>query len=334
VSQPTIVDIAARAGVSKSLVSLVLRGSPKVSEESRRAVLRAAEELDYRPNAMARGLAQRRSSIFGVMLSDLHNTFFADVLDGIDARSRREGFRTLLATGHRKQSLEAEAIKALVELRTEGLILAAPRLSMPKIIEASRAVPVVLVSRPAREAVIDTVMTDEVAGAAAAVDHLVELGHRRIAHIDGGAGAGASARRSGYLRAMERHALGANAQVVRGDYTEAGGAAAVARLLDGGARPTAIFAANDLSALGALNALLQRGVRVPDEISLVGYDNTSLARLAHVDLTTIDQPRREIGSAAVELLLERINGGRRKPRRVVLSPALVLGRTTAEAPQP
>jgi DNA-binding LacI/PurR family transcriptional regulator len=334
VSQPTIVDIAARAGVSKSLVSLVLRGSPKVSEESRRAVLRAAEELDYRPNAMARGLAQRRSSIFGVMLSDLHNTFFADVLDGIDARSRREGFRTLLATGHRKQSLEAEAIEALLELRTEGLILAAPRLSMPKIIEASRAVPVVLVSRPAREGVIDTVMTDEVAGAAAAVDHLVELGHRRIAHIDGGAGAGASARRSGYLRAMERHALGAKALVVRGDYTEAGGAAAVARLLDGGARPTAIFAANDLSALGALDALLQRGIRIPDEISLVGYDNTSLARLAHVDLTTVDQPRREIGSAAVELLLERINGGRRKPRRVVLSPSLVLGRTTAEAPRP
>jgi DNA-binding LacI/PurR family transcriptional regulator len=333
VAQPTILDIAARAGVSKSLVSLVLRGSPKVSEENRKLVLRVAEELDYRPNAMARGLVQRRSKTIGVMLSDLHNTFFADVLDGIDARTRAEGLRTLLTTGHRKQRLEAEAIEALLELRTEGLILAAPRLSMAKIIEASRAVPVVLVSRPARSSVIDTVITDEVAGAQVAVDHLVELGHRRIAHIDGGTGAGAPARRRGYLSVLERHGLGDQAQVVRGDYTEAGGAAAVERLLGESTLPTAIFAANDLSALGALNALVQHGISVPEDISLIGYDNTSLARLSHIDLTTIDQPRRAIGEAAAELLLERIQGARRKPRRIVLSPSLVMGSTTAPARQ-
>jgi DNA-binding LacI/PurR family transcriptional regulator len=116
---------------------------------------------------------------------------------------------------------------------------------------------------------------------------------------------------------------------VRADFTEAGGAAAVERLLARGQRPTAIFAANDLSALGALGALERKGLRVPEDMSLVGYDNTSLARLAHIDLTTIDQPRREIGMAAATLLLERVDGGRRFSRRIVLTPELVRGGTTA-----
>ena len=327
--QPTIIDIAARAGVSKSLVSLVLRGSSQVSEASRAAVLRAAAELDYRPNAMARGLVRRRTNVLGVMLSDLHNTFFADVLDGIDARAEEAGYRTLLATGHRSPAREAEAIDALLELRTDGLILAGPRLPIARIVEASRMAPVVLVSRAVRVDEVDCVVGDDRAGAAAAVDHLVSLGHERIAHIDGGTGAGAPSRRSGYAAAMSRHGLASRIRTVRGDFTEAGGAAAVERLLASGARPTAIFAANDLSALGALDALERKGLSVPEQVSLVGYDNTSLARLGHIDLTTIDQPRREIGIAAATLLLERVDGGRRVSRRIVLTPALVRGGTTA-----
>jgi DNA-binding LacI/PurR family transcriptional regulator len=157
----------------------------------------------------------------------------------------------------------------------------------------------------------------------------VALGHRRIAHIDGGSGAGAAERWSGYERAMRRHLLGEYIRRVSGNYSEQGGAAAVDRLLSNGPVPTAIFAANDLSALGALGALERHGLDVPDDVSLVGYDNTSLARLTHIDLTTIDQPRREIGMAAADLLLERINAARREPRRIVLTPTLVVGRTTA-----
>ena len=327
-SQPTIVDIARRAGVSKSLVSLVLRDSPNVSEEKRHAVLRAVEELDYRPNLMARSLVRRRTGVLGVMLSDLHNTFFADVLDGIDERAGEGGYRTLLATGHRRARGEAEAIESLLELRTEGLILAAPRLAAKRIAEASRTVPVVVLARAVRLSSVDSVTNDERAGSALAVEHLIGLGHEWIAHIDGGSGAGAAGRRSGYQRTMERHGLGDRVRTVRGDYTEAGGAEGVRRLFERGPRPTAIFAANDLSALGALGALERLGLRVPEDVSVVGYDNTSIARLGHIDLTTIAQPRREMGRAAVDLLLERVDGDRRTPRRIVVTPSLVVGTTT------
>lgn len=332
--QPTIIDIARRAGVSKSLVSLVLNGSSRVSDESRAAVLRAAQELNYRPNAMARGLVQRRTHVLGVMLSDLHNVFFADVLDGIDERAGEAGYGTLLATGHRSPEREAAAIDSLLELRTEGLVLAGPRLSDEKIVEASRTVPVTLVSRSVDAENVDSVSSDDQAGAGLAVDHLVELGHRRIAHIDAGDGAGASERREGYTAAMRRHGLAAECRVVPGDYTEAGGAGGVERLLAEEPRPTAIFAANDLSAIGALDALERAGLAVPEDVSLVGYDNTSLARLRHIGLTTIDQPRQEIGRAAACLLIERIDEGRSRSRRVVLSPSLVVGATTAAAEEP
>jgi DNA-binding LacI/PurR family transcriptional regulator len=331
VRQPTIIDIAARAGVSKSTVSLVLRGATTVSEATRRTVLDVIAELDYRPNAMARGLVQRRTHVIGVMLSDLHNPFFVDVLDGVDARAEEAGYRTLLATGHRSPAREANAIESLLELRTEGLILAGPRLEDAQIVEASRTAPVVLVSRRVHAEQVDCVMNDDSAGASAAVDYLVSLGHRRIAHIDGGSGASAPMRRSGYEQAMRRHGIADFIRTVEGDYTEAGGAAAVEVLLAAGTPPTAIFAANDLSALGALDALEQAGLRVPEDMSVVGYDNTSLARLRKIGLTTVDQPRREMGRAAAELLLERLEGERRTPREIVLSmsPPLVVRKSTA-----
>ncbi len=297
-------------------------------------MLEAADELNYRPNAMARGLVQRRTHVLGVMLSDLHNVFFADVLDGIDERASEAGYGTLLATGHRSPQRETAAIDSLLELRTEGLVLAGPRLPDEKIVEASRAVPVTLVSRAVKAENVDSVSSDDRAGAGLAIDHLIELGHRRIAHIDAGDGAGAPERRDGYLAAMRRHGCEPESRVVSGDYTEAGGAEGVERLLADGDPPTAIFAANDLSAIGALDALERAGLVVPEDVSLVGYDNTSLARLRHIRLTTIEQPRHEIGRAAARLLIERIDEGRSQPERIVLSPSLVVGATTTVAKEP
>lgn len=287
-------------------------------------MLAAAAELGYRPNAMARSLVRRRTNVLGVMLSDLHNTFFADVLDGIAERARDDDYRALVNTGHRTAGGEAEAIEALLELRTDGIILAAPILPTGPILEAARTVPVVLVSRTITSASIDSVTSDDAAGAALAVDHLVERGHRSIAHIDGGNGAGADGRREGYVASMRRHGLEQAARIAAGDYTEAGGARGVEELLAGGERPTAIFAANDLAAVGALEALGRHGLRVPDDVALVGYDNTSLAALRHIDLTTIDQPRREMGRTATGLLLERLERRRTAVRRVVMAPALVV----------
>ena len=329
---PTILDVAERAGVSKSLVSLVLRGSPRVSEEKRAAVLRAADELRYRPNAVARSLVNKRSFLIGVMLSDLHNPFFVEVVDGIEQEALAAQYRALFNTGGRTAEGESVAIETLLQLRTDGIILASPVLPSREILLAAATTHVVLVARPSRWPEVDSVANDDRAGARMAVEHLRDLGHRLIAHIDGGKGAGASARRAGYKDAMRRHSLDAESLVVPGAYTEEGGAEGVAQLLSGPTRPTAIFAANDLAAIGALHTLERRGLKVPDDVSLVGYDNTSLAALGHINLTTIDQPRREMGAMAVKLLLDRLDESGGRARHVLVQPQLVVRGTTAQPP--
>jgi DNA-binding LacI/PurR family transcriptional regulator len=173
-------------------------------------------------------------------------------------------------------------------------------------------------------------MADESIGSMLAIEHLAGLGHRHIVHIDGGRGAGAGPRRAGYRRAMAELRL-APPDVVAGDFTEASGVQAAQLLLRRAELPTAIFAANDLVAAGAMATLEDAGVRVPDDVSIVGYDNTLIARLQHVALTTIDQPRAAMGAQAMSVLVERIEGHRTKPQTLLATPTLVVRRTTAIA---
>jgi DNA-binding LacI/PurR family transcriptional regulator len=330
--KPTITDVAKRAGVSKSLVSLVMRGADHVSPGRRQAVTKAAAELGYRPNAMARSLVQRRTHLVGVLVSDLHNPFFADIVAGIQDQAMRTGYKVLVNTGNRAAEREADAIETLLQLRADGIILGSPVLDDDVILRASREVPIVLVGREARGPSVDSVTNDDHRGAEIAVEHCVSLGHRRVAHIDGGHGAGAPDRRRGYEAAMKRLGLGRLLSVVSGTYTEDGGHSGCLLLLAQRPRPTAIFAANDLAAIGALNAIEESGLKVPGDVSLVGYDNTSLAALRHISLTTIHQPRLEMGQLALSALLERVDHDREEPRRVVLSPSLVVRASTAPPP--
>jgi DNA-binding LacI/PurR family transcriptional regulator len=332
--QPTIVDVAARAGVSKSLVSLVMRGAPNVSDEKRDAVTRAAEEIGYRPNAVARSLVRRRSFVIGVMVSDLHNPFFTEVVDGIQDAAREAGYHALFNTGGRSAAGEADALDTLLQLRTDGIVMAGPVLAPRRIAAVAATVPVVVVARHSRSPSHDSITNDDRMGARVAVDHLVSLGHRRIAHVDGGTGAGAALRRAGFLTAMERHGLRASARVVRGAFTEKGGRDGVTELLRSRRGVTAIFVSNDLAAVGALDALDEHGLRVPDDVSVVGYDNIALAALGHIDLTSIDQPRREMGVTAVRLLLERRDEDRRAARHLVAAPSLVVRGSTAPPAEP
>ena len=325
--KPTMDDVARRAGVSRALVSLALRGSDRVSDRSRRAVERAASDLGYRPNLNARNLASKRTRTVGLVVNDLHNPYFPGIADGIKSAADRLGYRLLLNSAFLDDDAEAAALETFVDFRVDGIILAGSRSSVATIERVTRSVPVVVVSRPVESERVDTVNNDDRAGATLAVEHLIELGHRHICHIDGGSGAGARQRRDGYESTMLTHGL--RPHVESGAFTEASGAAAAERLFAGEQPCTAVFGGNDLTALGALDVIDGLGLRVPDDISLVGYDNTFVAALRHVGLTSIDQNRSRLGELAIDALIERIEDGRTTPRHDVIAPTLVRRDTTA-----
>ncbi|HEX8966454.1 MAG TPA: LacI family DNA-binding transcriptional regulator [Chloroflexota bacterium] len=324
--------MAARAGVSKSVVSRVLRQDASVSAARREAVMAAVEALGYRPNAVARSLVQRRTFNVGVVVSDLHNLFFAEILDGIGAAASHAGYNVLITSGRLLPAHQERALETLLQLRTDGIILAGSQLSAAAVRAASRSVPVALVTSGLRAPRVDTVATDDVKGAGLAVEHLVGLGHCRIAMVDGGDGPGSAERRAGYRAAMQRFGLAACARVAAGDYTEDGGWRGTRCLLRQDPRPTAICAANDLAAIGALNAIAEAGLEVPADVSVVGYDNTALAALRHVALTTVHQPRFQIGEMAMTAVLGRLGSPTARARRVLLEPRLVVRQTTARPP--
>ena len=326
--QPTMQQVAERAGVSTALVSLVMRNAPNVSEHRRQRVLEAADELGYRPNVLARNLASRRTNTIGLVLNDLHNVFFAEVTDGVEHAAEQAGQRILIGNGRHSAEGESDAVETFLQFRVDGIIVAGS-LGLDTVRKAATTTPMVVVGRTDELDEADTVNVDDAVGAKLAVDHLVSLGHERIALIDGGSSAGAPERAQGYADAMRSHGLEAHIRVARGDFTEAGGAAAAHELLDGGERPTAIFAGNDLSAVGAFDVLMDRGLAIPDDMSLVGFDNTALAAMAHLALTTVDQPTFDLGAAALDLLLERINDNRTESKRVIRQPDLVVRDSTA-----
>ena len=325
----TMEDVARRAGVSRSLVSLVMRGSAHVSPERRNRVLVAAAELGYSPNAMARSLASRQTRMIAVLLNDLHNPFFAETFDGLLHAAESMGYRVLLGAGSARRQAEMAAMRGFLEYRPDGIILVSPRVPPGAIAAVAETVPVVVVGRSVRADGVDSVMTNEAVGAKLVVDHLVELGHERIIHIDGGRGAGAAPRRQGYRKAMTDAGLERLAEVIPGDFTEHAGTAAASVLLRRRRLPTAVFAANDLVAIGAIDALERGGHEVPGDVSVVGYDNTFFAHLRHVSLTTVDQPMEQMGSLALGLLVDRMNGRRRDPELVLTTPTLVMRGTTA-----
>lgn len=326
-SRPTILDVASRAGVSKSLVSLALSGSPKVSAASRARIERAARELGYRPNAAARSLAIKKSRTLGVLVLDLHNPVFAEILDGVQTQVRQHGFTTMLVSGGEDPALERSEIETLQQFQIEGLILISHRLGEESLREIAAEVPTVTVTRddiaiPG----MDTVCNDDVEGGSIAVDHVVSLGHEHIVCLSGGDNPVSHARAQGYLQAMAAHGLEDRVHIVSGGLTDSAGYRAAKEALE--LNPTALVVANDFGAMGAIAAIEEAGLDVPGDISVIGYDGIRLAGLRSVNLTTVAQPLAELGQLAATRLLERLEKPSRPAQHDRVSSQLIVRGTT------
>ncbi|MET9037378.1 LacI family DNA-binding transcriptional regulator [Streptomyces mirabilis] len=333
----TIVDVARHAQVSTTAVSKVLRNAYGASPQMRAKVRRAIDELGYRPHAGARGLRGQTYTI-GVMLPDIRNPFFPEILDGVTASLTDTEYQVLLGPGCNGEKEEARVTEAMIDRGMDGIILVAPVSPRAHLERVGSAVPTVVVGRHGSSPAYDTVADDDIEGAALVVGHLAGLGHRRIAHIEHHETDPTrlmempNARRAdGYRLAMRAHGLEEWIDVVSTSYTQEGGYRGTQELLARPARdrPTAVFAGADIVAMGVLEAVGEAGLTVPGDLSVAGYDNTTFAAFGPISLTSVDQAGREMGRNAVRLLLERIVDHGRPSTKVILSPTLMPRRSTA-----
>ena len=329
-------DVAAAVGVSPASVSLVLRGAPGPSAEMRTRVLEAAQRLGYRADRTASLLASRRSRLIGLLV-DVRSPFHADVAAHLQDAAEARGYDLVLSTVTRSRG-EDRAVETLLDSRCEALVLIGPDAPASRLGELAATLPLVVLCRRLAglpgSGSADVVRTADEAGTALAVEHLHRHGHTAIAYVDGGPGTVAEDRREGYLQAMAERGLAA--RVLPGSGTPPGtetiGIRAAEALLDGADLPTAVVAFNDRTAVGLLDTLARRGVDVPGEVSVVGYDDDPLSRMAHVDLTTVGQDTAGLAGRAVEAVVARLDGDHETagPEQV-LAPYLAVRRTTGPA---
>lgn len=327
----TLADVARESGVSVALASIVMRGAEGASEASRTKVKAVAAALGYRPDSRARALRSLRSRLLGISLN-LTQPFHAELVDAMYAAAAEHGYEVVLsATGPHRS--ETRALHALIDAGCEALIAIAPTGSEAALGTVEMQLPVISLLRAV--AGIDSVGTDDASGIIQAVDHLTGLGHTAIAHIDGGTAVAATERRAAYLAAMTAHGLGDQSLVVPGGTDERDGAAAAAGLLRSGgpdSLPTALLVFNDRCALGAIDAFERAGIGIPDRVSVVGFDDSQFARLAHIGLTSVRQDVAALAESAVGRAMARLAG--EEPGLILHSAELVVRHSTAAPASP
>ncbi|MBA2266387.1 MAG: LacI family DNA-binding transcriptional regulator [Chloroflexi bacterium] len=303
----TIDDVAARSGVSTATVSRVLSGSVPARAATRERVLAAARELDYRPSSIARALKRQETRTLGLLVTDITNPFYPQIVRAVEAAAHERGYGIVLANGGDDAARELEHLDLLIERRVDGIVIVSSRMTRRHAERLHRtAVPVVLVNDTVAGSGLPTVTTAHRRGARLAAEHLIQLGHQRIAHIGAPADQAASGqRRQGVRDAMRRAGLG-EPLIAIGDGGVAGGAHAAEALIDSDI--TGIVAYNDLTAIGALRALRRAGIGVPEAVSVVGFDDIDLAAWTDPPLTTIRQPTEALGRWAVEHVADLLAG--------------------------
>jgi DNA-binding LacI/PurR family transcriptional regulator len=318
-------DVAQAAGVSRALVSIVMRGAPGAAESTRQKVLQAAQELGYRPDSRARLLRSSRTRLLGLSFSS-SQPFHAEIVDAAYAEAETRGYEIALSAVASGRP-ETRAIEALLDFGSEALIMISPSLSTHDLARYASQVPVVSLLRDNVGEAVDSVSSDDHAGISIAVGHLVGLGHRHIVHVDGGTAVSAEQRTAAFRFEMQRHGL--EAVVVAGGLNEEDGLRAARSLMGNlGNLPSAVLAFNDRSALGVIESFRAEGLRVPDDVSVLGYDDSQLARLSYVQLSSVSQDAPLLAAAAVNRAADRVEGAQ-SPAHVVRTPHLVVRKTTA-----
>jgi LacI family transcriptional regulator len=322
----TIRDVAAAAGVSAGTVSRVLNGKRDVADELRRRVLAAVSELGYRPNGAARSLRTRAAMVLGVIISDVTNSFFTEVVRGAEDKAQLAGYSIVLANADEDLRKETRYLEIAAAEQMAGVILS-PASSRQTNIDVlrERGIPVVTIDRRLATALVDSVTVNNHQAARDATRHLISQGCTRIGMIAGPAQTTTGASRLAGYRAALRSA-GSNddgSLTAFGNFRTDGGYAAAQKLLRLRVPPDGLLISNDLMTIGGLQAIAEAGLAIPDDIAVVGFDNASWATALRPPLTVVTQPTYEIGQAAADLLLRRVSGEKFPPHRLVLQAKLV-----------
>ncbi len=332
----TIKDIAREVNLSYSSVSLALNEDPRIKKETRERVKLKAEEMGYQRNAQARALVMNKSEMIGFILPDIENPFFASLIRGAEALAFEKGYNLVICNTNWDNELEAKHLNLVIERKIDGILLVScnePNPTLEKVL--SLHLPLVFVSSPYPEAEANFVGTDSEHGGYLAAKHLLDLGHREIVVIGGQFNSEAIIQRfNGYKRALKEYNIILNTDdVILGDFSVSSGYKSIKTLVNTNRKFTAVLAFDDLIAIGVMNGLKESGIIIPDDISVIGFDNIEAASFRGIDLTTISMDKSSMGRFAVEILLGELNC-KQKPcdiKNIVLDQDLVIRNSTGPA---
>ena len=329
----TMRDVAREAGVSVNTVSRALSGKPDVSPETRARVLKIAERLGYRPNRLARGLRSNKTGTIGVIVTDIANPFFGALVKGVERAARQHDYSIILQDTDEDYEREKEAIQVMLAERVDGLLITPVQTKTETIEELKEAgLPFVLLGRYFDGLETDYVVTDDVQGGYLATEHLIKLGHKRIAMINGPLHiSSAKERFQGYKKALDHYGIELDESMVStGAITMDDGYRISKSLLSRTNRPTAIFTYSDFVAFGVMRAVREVGLRIPEDVAVVGYDDVGFSSCLEVPLTTVRIPKEKLGSKAMESLISKMSNERELAgfQKVKLPVKLVIRETT------
>lgn len=338
----TIYDIAKEADVSVTTVSRVLNGTAPVKASTKETVLRVIEKYKFQPNALARSLIKKETGTIAMIVPDITNPFFPEVFWGSENEAREKGYTFFLCNSAGEYGRESEYLSILREKRVEGIIFVGGRINLAncppelvqEVVDTAQGIPVVLVNGNLAKGNLHRVYTDEGAGAALAAQHVIDLGHREIAFIGGMEAMTTTIQKvKAVKRKLEESGLTLRKdRLLFGEFSITAGRELMSRLLDQADRPTAVICVNDFTAIGAIKAATERGLRIPQDISIVGFDDSPLSTAVIPELTTVTQNTHELGKLAVERIYQ-INNGLPAKRGTVLQPKLVVRQSTGRAPE-